>query len=917
MDNIQKITQLGQSLWMDNIERRALEDGETQRLIEHGDIRGMTSNPTIFDKAIEKTHHYDEALIPLAWSGWDKDKIFWELIVEDIRTACDLFMPLYEETNGGDGYVSIEVSPLLAGDTDATTAQAQQLWARVAHPNVMVKIPATKAGIPAIRRSIAAGVNINITLIFSLSLYAEVMNAYLSGLEERVAAGKPIDKIASVASFFVSRVDTKVDEMLPKDSPLRGKVGIANAKLAYEQFEKTFAGERWEKLKQHGARLQRVLWASTSTKNPAYPDTLYVDNLMGPHTINTLPPQTLDAARDHARPEVTITKDVDEAHKVMQDLASAGISMDQVTKELEVEGIKIFSDSVASLLKTIEQRREAAVSALGPLAGAVARRVSQLDADGVPARFWAHDPELWTKDPKGQQEVTIRMGWMESPQKALGLIPTYRAFAADVHGAGMHRYLVLGMGGSSLTAEVISSLFAEASRTNDQYVTDGCLAILDSTDPEQVARTADDFPPPDTLYVVASKSGGTAETTAGFDYFWKLSQKDGLHFVATTDANTSLQELARELGFRRVFSSDPAVGGRYSALTDYGMVPAALMGIDLERFVGRALWMARQCARDIPAARDPGLVLGAVLGEAALAGRNKLTVRADKPVTALAPWIEQIVAESSGKDGKGILPVALEPLDSPQVYGDDRIFVYLRQTGDLDSGVQALREAGFPVLRFPIEDPYDAGGEFFRWEMAVPTACHILGINAFDQPDVQESKDRTKAKIAAYQKSGKLEEGAWDVDLARGQHGDAAAERLEHFLRQAKPGDYFAINAYLPRNADMIAALQRMRISIREQTHCAVAADFGPRFQHSTGQFHKGGPDSGLFIQIVCDPEKDIDIPTERMSFGTLIRAQALGDYETLQARGRRILRVHLSKPQDINTLVQVVQQATTRAGER
>src|SRR5512138_3930890 len=229
MNNIQKLNQLGQSLWMDNIERKLLENGETRGMIERGDIRGMTSNPTIFDKAIEKTHDYDEALIPLAWSGWDNEKIFWELIVEDIRSATELFLPLYEETNGGDGYVSIEVSPLLAGDTEATTEQAQQLWARVARPNVMVKIPATRAGIPAIRRSIAAGVNINITLIFSLALYAEVMNAYLTGLEDRVAAGQPIDKIASVASFFVSRVDTKVDKALPKDSPLRGKVGIANA----------------------------------------------------------------------------------------------------------------------------------------------------------------------------------------------------------------------------------------------------------------------------------------------------------------------------------------------------------------------------------------------------------------------------------------------------------------------------------------------------------------------------------------------------------------------------------------------------------------------------------------------------------------------------------------------------------------
>jgi transaldolase/glucose-6-phosphate isomerase len=907
MNNIQKLTQLGQSLWMDNIERKLLDNGETRAMIERGDIRGMTSNPTIFDKAIEKTHDYDEALIPLAWSGWDAEKIFWELVVEDIRAATDLFFPLYEETNGGDGYVSIEVSPFLASNTEATTAQAQQLWARVARPNLMIKIPATRAGVPAIRRSIAAGININITLIFSLALYADVMNAYLSGLEDRLAAGQPIDRIASVASFFVSRVDTKIDELLPKDSPLRGKVAIANAKLAYEQFQETFSGERWEKLKAHGARLQRVLWASTSTKNPAYPDTLYVDNLIGPYTINTLPPQTLEAARDHAKPEITITKGVDQAHAVMDQLAAAGISIEQATQELEEEGIKSFSDSVTSLLKSIDQRRGAAVSALGPLADAVAASVARLEADGVPARIWAHDPALWTADAQAQTEITMRMGWTESPEKAAALIPAYRIFVDEIHQAGLHRYLVLGMGGSSLTAEVISSLFGEASRTRDEFTADGCLAILDSTDPAQVAQTAENFQPDQTLYIVASKSGGTAEVTATFDYFWKLSRQEGSHFIATTDANTSLEQMARGLGFRRIFSSDATVGGRYSALTDFGMVPAALLGIDLDRFIGRAAWMARQCARDVPAARNPGLVLGAVLGEAALAGRNKLTILADRPLEPLANWIEQIVAESSGKNGRGILPVPLEPLDVPDVYDDDRVFVYLRQTGELDNGVEALRDAGYPVLRFPVLDPYESASEFFRWEIAVPVACHVLGVDAFDQPDVQESKDRTKAKIAAYRKSGKLDEGAWDIEIRGSRVDQRASRRLEQFVRQARPGDYFAVNAYLPRTEAMIAALQRLRVVIREQTRCAVAAGFGPRFQHSTGQFHKGGPDTGLFIQVVSDPEQQLDIPNEGMTFGTLIRAQALGDYETLQLRGRRTLRVHLSRPQDISFLVQAL----------
>ena len=893
---IEKLTAIGQSLWMDNIQRKLLENGEIKSLISKGDIRGMTSNPTIFNNAISKTHDYDGALVPLAWAGWDAEKIFWELVTEDIKEACDLFAHLYEESNGGDGYVSIEVSPYLAHDTQATSVQAQQLWARVARPNLMVKIPATKEGIPAIRQAIAAGINVNITLIFSLTRYAEVMNAYLQGLEDRVAGGLAIDRIASVASFFVSRVDSKVDDRLPKDSPLRGKAAIANAKLAYDEFTKTFAGDRWEKLKAKGGRVQRPLWASTSTKNPAYPDTIYIDNLIGPDTVNTVPPATLDAARAHAKPEITITRDVDKAREGLEQLEAVGISMDRVTQELEDEGVKSFAESITALFKTIDDRRKNAISSLGPLAVPVAKRIAQLEENSFSARLWTHDPTLWTTDPAGQAEVTIRMGWTDSPEKARACLPEYHSFADEIHNEGIGRILVLGMGGSSLTAEVVSSLFAA-----DGAELSSCLSILDSTDPDQVAAAIKDFPPDQSLYIVASKSGGTAEVNAAFDTFWKLSKGDGSRFIAISDANTSLAQLARERGFRKVFSADETVGGRYSALTDFGMVPAALLGLDLGRLLERADWMKNQCLKDLPTARNPGIALGAIIGESALAGRNKLTILADKTLFALTGWIEQIVAESSGKDGKGILPVPLEPLDMPEVYGNDRLFVYLRQSGELDNGVAVLRAAGFPVIEFAISDPYDAGAEFFRWEIAVSTACHILGVNAFNQPDVQDSKDRTKAKIAEYRSTGKL------VETDKGV-GIREFGKVANYLKQAKAGDYVAINAYLPRNAEMIDVLQRMRVAIREKTKCAVTAGFGPRFQHSTGQFHKGGPNTGVFIQIITDVDEDLKIPNEGMTFGTLIRAQALGDYETLIARDRRVIRVHLSKPDDINLLVKALE---------
>jgi transaldolase/glucose-6-phosphate isomerase len=888
-ESIRNLTNLGQSLWYDNIQRKLLESGELKAMIERGDIRGVTSNPTIFQNAIAKTNDYDSALIPLAWSGWDAEKIFWQLAVEDIQQACDLFRPLYDATKGGDGYVSLEVSPYLANETEATAKQAKELWQRVNRPNLMVKIPATKAGIPAIRQTIAAGVNVNVTLIFSLERYAEVMDAYLSGLEDRAAANESINMIASVASFFVSRVDTKIDPKLPKDSNLLGKAAIANAKLAYHAFEEIFTSARFATLKaRFSARVQRPLWASTGTKNPAYSDTIYVDNLIGPDTVNTVPPATLDAFRDHGNAAITITRGLDEAKTQLAELESAGISMNQITDELESEGVKSFADAFKILLDVVEDRRKKAASSINPLADSVARRLATLQADSVADRLWAHDPTLWASDSAGQAEVKIRLGWLHSIEDARTRLDGYLSFAKQIHEEGIDRVLVIGMGGSSLTAEVLSSLLAAAN-----FEAKLSLAILDSTDPQQVALAAEQYPPDKSLYILASKSGGTAELLAAFDYFWELSKGDGSRFVVTTDAGSSLEKLAKDRGFRKVFNADPNVGGRFSALTDFGLVPAALLGMDINKLLN-SVEKIKKVSMDMYSA---GFALGALLAESALAGRDKLTVLSDAPVSAFAGWIEQVIAESSGKHGKGMLPVPLEPLAAPEMYGDDRLFVYLRNSGELDADIAALKNAGFPVIELPITNPYDVGAEFFRWEIAVSVMCHILGINAFDQPDVQDSKLRTIAKITDYQKTGKLA----DVDLVNVADIKPA---LDKFISSAQACEFFTINAYIPRNKETIDALQALRVAIREKTKCAVSAGFGPRFQHSTGQFHKGGPNKGLFIQVVYDAQNDMDIPNQGMTFGTLIRAQALGDYEALVAAGRRTTRVLLSSPADLSKLL-------------
>jgi transaldolase / glucose-6-phosphate isomerase len=917
MNRIQQLHDLGQSIWYDNIQRRLLENGELADLINRGDIRGVTSNPSIFNNAIAKTHDYDAALKPMAWAGWSAESIFYQLAVEDIRAAADLFAPLYKDTDGGDGYVSLEVSPTLANDGEATASEAIRLWKWVDRPNLMVKIPATEAGLTAIRKTIAAGVNVNVTLIFSLARYAAVIEAYLAGLEDRVAVGLPIGTIASVASFFVSRVDSKVDahlqEIIRREGPeammaseRMGKAAIGNAKLAYALFGELFHNDRFQKLAKHGARVQRPLWASTSTKNPSYRDVLYVEELIGKDTVDTVPPQTLDAFRDHGESRPSLEEGIAEARNDLADIEALGISMDKVTQELEDEGVKAFADAFAVMIKAIEDRRISAVAELGPLAAGVQTKVEAFDREQFSQRIFKKDPLLWTSDPGGQAEVRKRLGWLQATEISREKLPKLPDFLQACQQDGLTHVLLLGMGGSSLAPEVLAQTFGV--RENGSYVGMD-LAILDSTDPAQVRAAARRSPVEQTLYVVASKSGGTSEVNAFFHFFWgravkRMGKKAGEHFIAITDPGTALDQLAQSRGFRKIFHADPSVGGRFSALTAFGVIPAALIGIDVERLLSKAGRMAKDCQPEIPAGRNPGLVLGAVLGEAALVGKDKLTILADPELASIGSWIEQLIAESTGKQGHGIIPVDLEPQIQAKKYSKDRLFVYLRQGGKLDAFIGNLHKNGHPALVLDIAGEYDLSAEFFRWEYATAAACSILGVNAFDQPDVQDSKTRTGNKIAAFKKTGKLEEGLPQWEGAEGVvYGNLSKEMhsavdlagvIKAFLSVVKPGDYVAINAYLPRNSQTFASLQGLRKSVQTITSTATTLGFGPRFLHSTGQLHKGGPDRGVFIQITSDAAQDLEIPEEGIKFGTLERAQALGDLEALHARDRRAIRIHV-----------------------
>ncbi len=918
MSAIKELHDLGQSLWYDNIERKLLENGGLARLIERDEIRGVTSNPSIFNNAISRSTDYDAALKPMAWAGWNAEQIFYQLAIEDICMAADLFLPLYHASGGADGYVSLEVNPQLAHDTQGTFTEVRQLWKRVGRPNLMIKIPATREGIPAIKTAIAEGFNVNVTLIFSLARYREVIEAYLSGLEERTASGLPISSIASVASFFVSRLDTKIDarlgEIIRKEEKganlavgLLGKAAIANARLAYKIFLESIRSPRFAALKEKGARLQRPLWASTSTKNPSYLDVMYVNELIGPDTINTVPPQTLDAFRDHGAARLTLDDPDDQAQALIQNIEQLGISLDQATKELEIEGVKAFKDAFTALLSGIETRRLNAVRELGSLQK-VPDRVQGLIKNLSIHRMFNHDPSLWTDDQSGQAEIKIRLGWLEAPSLSRELLPTLDALFTECQQDGITHGLLLGMGGSSLAPEVLSMTFGvreNQGRLGFQF------NIVDSTDPDQVRSAARNSPVEQTIYIVSSKSGTTSEVDALFKFFYqrakrKLGNRANRHFIAITDPGTALEKLALDLGFRRVIRADSQVGGRYSALTAFGITPAVFLGLDGNALLGRAQWMKGQCVPEVPYERNPGLVLGAILGEAALQGKDKLSILADPEYSAFGSWLEQLVAESSGKQGKGIIPVDIEPVTGKNVYGNDRLFVYFEGSGKISKTAIELRKAGHPVITLSIPDEYHIAAEFYRWEIATAIACSILNVNAFDQPDVQDSKTRTLQKIAHFQQHGKLEQHQpdWeDENIAVFLYPKSANEKnknlkgiLENFLAQAEPDNYFAINAYLPRNLRTIARLQKIRAHIQRKTKLATTLGFGPRFLHSTGQLHKGGPNIGKFIQITCDHPQDLKIPESTLTFETLQLAQAQGDLEALIARSRSVIRIHLKK---------------------
>lgn len=869
MDSLKALHDQGVSIWLDNIRRNMLNNGKLERYIHENSVTGLTSNPTIFEHAIAAGDDYDETIRRhLNEASADFESIFFELALEDLTRAADLFALTYKQTNASDGFVSLELSPELADKTQASIEQARELAGRANRPNLLIKVPGTPAGIPAIEQLIYEGIPVNVTLLFSAKQYEAAAEAYLRGLERRHEENLPL-RVPSVASLFISRWDKATEGKLPQD--LQNQLGIAVGRQAYCLYSKILQSARWKKLAEAGALPQRLLWASTGTKDPSLPEDYYVAGLTAMRTVNTMPEETLLAFAKSGRPGDPLPSDSDErSESTLKAISEAGIDVAALATQLQEEGKRKFSVSYHDLLARIEKKisqlretDEPEQEHLGDLDPEVQQTRSALLENNAVERIWRKDHTLWNPDPT---EISNRLGWLDSPRQMLDELPRLHQFVDGLRQDGFTHVLWSGMGGSSLFPQVMQRSFPDASGL--------AMTVLDTSNPVTIRTAAENIPAGKTLYVFASKSGGTLETRSHLDYFWSLDPTPS-RYAVVTDKGSELAKIGSERNFREVFYNNPDIGGRYSALSHFGLVAAALLGIDIRELLTRAQQMMLACGAERSTELNPGLLFGSAIGTLAKAGKEKLTLILPAEIESFGMWLEQLIAESTGKQDIGILPIAGEPIGRPEAYGEDRTFVCLG--GESDRGeLGSLRAAGHPVIHLPFVDRYSIGAECFRWEFAIAVAGKVLGINPFNQPNVEA------AKKAAGQV---LSEGLPDIPVTP---CSTAFKQIHH-------GDYVALQAYLDLHSPQYSKLEQLRVQLRDHYQVGTTIGFGPRYLHSTGQLHKGGKANGVFLQVIDDLKPDLEVPGRQYTFGQLFEAQAAGDYMALKDRNRRVYRVALS----------------------
>lgn len=909
MASLTDLHRLGQSTWLNYLRNSFIRSGELADRVKLG-VQGVTANAQVYERAIAGSSDYDAAIRRAMADGKPARLIHQSLMVDDIQRAADVLHPVFEETNRYDGFVSFEVDPAIFSDPTTAVAGVRHFSHLIDRYNVMVEVPATDVGIETIRALIADGVSVNATHLFSVSDFERVALAYIDGLTQYISSHSVWRTMpTAVASFSLSPIDAAIDTALSKRDrqELSGKAAISIAKVLYQRYLELFSSANWEKLTAKGARPLRPKWTRVTPPDFQHSADYYVNNLIGPDTVVTFSPVALNTFLQSGHSVESLSRELEEAETHIAELARIGIDLEATARSLQHEHLAASDRRFQSLVEAVIQKRDeldkewhASAWSINMTEPAVEESLQELCRQQVICRIWNHDHTVWKPKPT---EITNRLGWLHIMDTLAQKVTNLKNFAEGVVREGYSHALLLGMGGSSLAPELFQKTFGRPARPANMPFPFLDLVIVDTTDADAFRAAEQAVDLARTLVIVSTKSGGTVETLSAFKYFYNRmvaavgQDKAGEHFIGITDPGSKITEMAARYRFRDVFLNDANIGGRYSALSYFGLVPAALVGVDIATLLERAAVMASNaslCHCDV-IGDNLAARLGATMGMMAQSGRDKVTFISSLPLASFGDWVEQLIAESLGKEGKGVLPVVGEPLAPVETYGPDRLFVHLRLEGDKqhDAFVARLAEAGHPLITLKLKDLYDIGGQFFLWEMATAIAGHFLAINPFDQPNVEDAKIKARAVVNEFADKGAL---------PAGKFAELSPRALDEFLEQAKTGDYVAIQAYIQATPEAEAALQALRQAIHLRTGLATTVGFGPRYLHSTGQLHKGDRGNGLFIQFISDAIEDLAIPEEAgeakssMSFNVLKKAQALGDAQALRDNHRRLISFEVGK---------------------
>ena len=930
-----KLRDHGQSIWLSTLRRRLVDGGDLQHLIEARSLSGIESDLQFLCGALARGNEYGAPLRRLLDEGLDVDTIGEHLLAEEARAAAEALTPLYEQSNGREGFVSIDVFSGRTGDPQSMSAAIHRAVDLIEHPNAMFKVPATDSGFAVLEAMTTEGYHIHVGPLFSVTSVRRAVEAFAGGLRRRMDSGGAAD-VMSAISFGLAPLDVAVDDLLgdlirdssgdtSREESLVGSIAVAAAKAACREQRELLQRQLGSDVGAPISPLQRIIWMDTATKNPRFGEFHYIEDLVGPDSGLSLSRSSLEAFHQRGVVAATLGRSVDEATEILAELADVGIDLENLGRRLEQRANDKLAAARDRFVATVGRACEAlgadehAASGVALGGGPWWGTVAEIPAELVPAevtdgleelmpRLWGKDPSLWSDEPQEQELIYNQLGWIDLIEPmSFESLPAER-FASRLVDGDIEDIVVLGMGGSSLCAEVFRDVFGIDN-----------VWVLASTIPGVVKRVAEHVDPARTLVVVSSKSGTTLETRVLSDYFYGLAtpilENPGERFVAVTDPGTPLEQTAHERDFHGLWLTPPDVGGRFSAFTHFGVLPMALMELDVGAILESAQRMAASCAAEVPVSLNPGVVLGVALHEGFRTGRDKLTFLCDGGLAPFAAWAEQLVAESLGKDGVGLVPIVGEPSGDPGDYGDDRLFIGMELGPEPDARLARLLDqlaAEHPVMRFHLDDRSEIGAELFRWELGTAVAGALMEINPFDEPAVEASKQRT-IEILEAAGDGSPDAPApvdlgngWavfadlerDAELAARQQGEGLASWLDAHLGRAAVPDYIGLQVFLAADAETRQRLDDIRWTLRNRLGVATSLGWGPGYLHSTGQLHKGGPATGVYLLVTATDAEDLECPGFGYSFGYLARAQALGDLQALQERGRRVLRLHLDDPE-------------------